>query len=111
MLLPLGAGIGLWCVWVFAVYGHGTPIPLDPPRRLVVHGLYRHVRNPMGMGVLLAVAGWALLFQSWTVLLYGVGLGIFLHLFIVLIEEPTLRRSFGDDYVQYCRQVHRWLPR
>lgn len=111
-LLPLLAAGALygWCLWNFAMVGRGTPAPTDPPRRLVLTGPYRLVRNPMYLSALLAIGGWSLLFHAWGVAGYGAILGIFFHLFVVLVEEPDLRRRFGDDYIAYCRMTHRWLP-
>jgi len=110
LILTAGAGIALCCVFVFAWLGRGTPAPFDPPRSLVVRGPYRFVRNPMYIGVATALAGAALYFAAWQLLLYAVALLVCAHLFVMLYEEPTLRRSFGADYEGYCRQVHRWLP-
>jgi protein-S-isoprenylcysteine O-methyltransferase Ste14 len=112
-LLPLACGCAVyfWCLWDFAAFGRGTPAPVDAPRRLVARGLYRYVRNPMYVGVLLVIAGWALLFQSSRVLGYGGIVALFFHLFVVAVEEPSLRRKFGDSYERYCREVRRWVPR
>lgn len=111
-LLPLsiGAGILSRCIWDFAVSGRGTLAPVDPPRYLVVRGLYRYVRNPMYVGVLLVLLGEALLFKSLPLLCYAIGFWTVAHLFVLLYEEPTLRRQFGESYESYCRKVHRWLP-
>lgn len=109
-LFLVGAGIYFWCLWDFAVTGRGTPAPIDPPKRLVVRGLYRHVRNPMYLGVLLVVAAWAVLSRSGRVVEYGLGVAIAFHLFVVLVEEPLLRHRFGASYEAYCRAVGRWLP-
>jgi protein-S-isoprenylcysteine O-methyltransferase Ste14/HD superfamily phosphohydrolase YqeK len=109
-LLLIGTGIYLWCVWDFATAGHGTPAPIDPPRALVVRGLYRTVRNPMYIGVLLVIAGWLALFRVWALLAYGSGVWLAVHGFVVLVEEPGLRRRFGAAYDVYCRKVRRWLP-
>lgn len=106
----LGAAIALWCIVTFAFVGKGTPAPFDPPRRLVVRGPYRSVRNPMYIGAALALAGAALFYQSLALLGYA---GVFLlamHVFIVAYEEPTLRRTFGADYEAYCGRVRRWWP-
>lgn len=108
--LLLGAATYLRCVWDFATAGEGTPAPIDAPRRLVVRGLYRNVRNPMYVGVLLVVGGWALFFRSLAVLWYGCALGLVFHLFVVVFEEPHLRRRFGEPYERYCRAVGRWIP-
>ena len=107
----VGGALALWCVMTFALVGRGTPAPFDPPRRLVVHGPYRYVRNPMYIGAALALAGAAICFRSIPLLVY---VGVFLvatHLFVVWYEEPTLARLFGDQYATYCATVRRWLPR
>jgi protein-S-isoprenylcysteine O-methyltransferase Ste14 len=95
----------------FVFEGLGTPAPVAPTRHLVVGGPFRWVRNPGYLGVLGLVIGQALLFGSVAVLLYAAGLALGFHLFVLLYEEPTLRRQFGPDYELYCRTVPRWLPR
>lgn len=99
------------CVVEFARTGRGTLSPVDPPRRLVVRGLYRYVRNPMYLGVLLVLAGEALLARSTPLLAYAAGCFVAFNLFIVLYEEPALRHAYGSDYEAYKRAVRRWLPR
>jgi protein-S-isoprenylcysteine O-methyltransferase Ste14 len=111
ILIALGAAIYLWCAQDFARVGRGTPSPTDPPRELIVRGLYRFVRNPMYIGVLSVLLGEAVLFHSWALLLYSVGFITFFHLFVVLYEEPTLRGKFGSSYERYLSTVSRWLPR
>jgi len=76
----------------------------------VVAGLYRYVRNPMYVGVLSLVAGWAIFFRSRGILLYGCALALAFHLFVVFYEEPRLRRQFGESYERYRRAVGRWIP-
>ena len=112
-LLPLllGAAIYFCCLWDFAVNGRGTPAPIDAPKRLVVRGLYRYMRNPMYIGVLLVIIGWAVYLLSWQVLVYGAVVGIGFHCFVVLVEEPVLKSKFGEGYLRYCKEVGRWLPR
>jgi protein-S-isoprenylcysteine O-methyltransferase Ste14 len=109
VLLCVGALIYLWCVWDFASFGRGTPAPIDPPRRLVVRGLYRYSRNPMYVGVLAVIFGWALLFASASIAAYGVIVAVCFHLFVVLYEEPHLHREFALSYAQYRARVPRWL--
>jgi len=109
-LFAAGGAIYLWCLWDFAAFGRGTPAPIDAPRRLVVRGLYRHVRNPMYVGVLAVLLGWTLLFRSRTMGIYALVTASIFHLFVVLYEEPHLRRLFGRDYEAYRSQVGRWLP-
>lgn len=111
MLAVIGALLALWSALTFALVGRGTPAPFDPPRRLVVRGPYRLVRNPMYLGAGLALAGAALARGSWALFAYLAVLWIAVQLFITRYEEPTLRRIFGADYVAYCRGVRRWLPR
>ncbi len=112
-LMPaaLGIGIYLWCLWDFASYGRGTPAPIDPPKRLVVRGLYRFVRNPMYVGVLCVILGWGLFFESWRLLRYAGLVFVMFHLFVVFLEEPMLEDRFGAAYERYRREVPRWLPR
>lgn len=110
-LLAAGAAIYAWCVWDFATFGRGTPAPIDAPKRLVVRGLYRHTRNPMYLGVLTVIAGWALCFGAPALLLYALAVWTCFHLFVVLYEEPHLAGEFGDEYRRYRAQVGRWLPR
>jgi len=106
----LGVLIALWCVTTIVRIGKGTPAPFDPPRRLVMRGPYRLVRNPMYAGAALALAGAALFYHSAALLAYC---GVFLlvcYLLVVFYEEPTLRRSFGSEYEAYCHHVRRWWP-
>jgi protein-S-isoprenylcysteine O-methyltransferase Ste14 len=107
----LGALAILWCYGIFNFIGKGTPWPFDPPKKLVVAGLYRYVRNPMESGIILVLFGEALLFESSAIVLYMIFCFLLLHLKQVLIEEPSLRRRFGKTYEQYCNSVPRWIPR
>jgi protein-S-isoprenylcysteine O-methyltransferase Ste14 len=106
-----GAGIYLSCAWDFAVTGLGTPAPIDAPRVLVVKGLYAYVRNPMYVGVLNIIFGFAIWFASRVVLTYFACVWLAFHLFVLFYEEPHLRRVFGEPYRIYCKRVHRWLPK
>jgi len=105
-----GAAVALWCIFTFAATGRGTPAPFDPPRRLVMKGPYRFARNPMYIGAGLALAGAALFYGSLPLLSYAALFYVATHLFVVWYEEPTLRRSFGQRYETYCREVRRWWP-
>ena len=105
-----GAAVALWCILSFALIGRGTPAPFDPPRRLVVRGPYRYVRNPMYLGAGLALAGAALFYETGLLWAYAAGFLLLTHLLVVLYEEPTLRKTFGEDYETYRRQVRRWWP-
>lgn len=105
-----GAAVALWCIFTFASIGRGTPAPFDPPRRLVILGPYRFVRNPMYIGAGLALASAALFYESLPLLGYTVLFFLATHLFVVWYEEPTLQRTFGQEYEAYCSRVRRWWP-
>jgi protein-S-isoprenylcysteine O-methyltransferase Ste14 len=111
VLLVFGSSIYAWCVWDFATFGRGTPAPIDAPQRLVVRGLYRYSRNPMYVGVLSVILGWAALFQSSVLAVYALIVVLCFHLFIVPYEEPHLRRQFGKEYDDYRARTGRWLPK
>jgi protein-S-isoprenylcysteine O-methyltransferase Ste14 len=112
-LLPLAAGIsGLaQCLRDFAVVGRGTPAPFDPPQQLVATGLYRWVRNPMYLSALLLLVGEAIWLAAPVLLRYAAAFFLVMHLFVVLYEEPALRRKFGESYDRYRATVPRWLAR
>ena len=108
ILTLAGVAILLLCVWEFFASGRGTLAPVDPPRRLVVRGLYRYTRNPMYNGVILALLGEAWLFRSERILIYAVAVLVAFHLFVVFYEEPALASRFGDEYRVYRAAVPRW---
>ncbi|MGH7949125.1 MAG: methyltransferase family protein [Candidatus Binataceae bacterium] len=95
----------------FVREGHGTPAPIAPTERLVVGGTYRYVRNPAYLCVIALILGQALLFGSGSLLVYAAVVWLGFHIFVVVYEEPTLRRQFDGDYERYCREVPRWIPR
>jgi len=91
--------------------GLGTPAPIAPPERLVVTGLYRHVRNPIYLAVTSLIVGQALFFGDVGLLEYGLVLWAFFHLVVLAYEEPVLRDQFGTEYRDFCAHVRRWIPR
>ena len=109
----LGFAVALRCVWDFGRTGHGTPAPIAPPKRLVVVGFYRYVRNPMYVGFFAGWIGLWIVFGRFSVIAMAVACGVVLgvHLFVRFYEEPTLRQMFGEEYKVYCRNVPRWTPR
>ncbi len=111
MLIALGAAIYFRCAWEFAVRGLGTPAPIAPTKFLVTTALHRYVRNPMYLGVATLILGEAVLFRAVHVAEYAAAMLLIAHVFVVLYEEPTLRRQFGESYEQYLREVPRWMPR
>jgi protein-S-isoprenylcysteine O-methyltransferase Ste14 len=95
----------------FALQGIGTPAPVFPTRHLVVKGFYRYVRNPMYVAVVSLILGQALLLGDIRLLAYAIFCWLAMHLFVLVYEEPTLRKSFGSEYEIFCAHVPRWLPR
>jgi protein-S-isoprenylcysteine O-methyltransferase Ste14 len=111
-LLLMGVGIALLaaCIFEFARSGRGTLSPVDPPRELVVRGLYRYVRNPMYLAVTTIVLGEVLLTRSLDLAVYWVIWFAAANVFVMFYEEPVLRAQFGDSYEAYSQQVGRWIP-
>lgn len=107
----IGGAIYFRCAWEFAARGLGTPAPIAPTKFLVTTALHRYVRNPMYIGVALAILGQAALFRSIHVAEYAGIMLLTAHVFVVLYEEPTLQRQFGESYVEYRKNVPRWIPR
>ena len=108
VIAATGVAVLLKCIWDFFATGKGTLAPVDPPKQLVVGGLYRYTRNPMYNGVFAILIGEAWLFTSVWLIGYALAvLGIF-HLFVVLYEEPALEKSFGASYRIYRHAVPRW---
>lgn len=107
----LGTVALIECFARFALKGLGTPAPIAPTEHLVVTGLYRHVRNPMYVAVVAIILGQALWFASTAVLVYAVVVWAAFTAFVMLYEEPTLTRTFGEEYLTYRANVGRWIPR
>jgi protein-S-isoprenylcysteine O-methyltransferase Ste14 len=106
-------GIGAWiaCLDTFSRYGRGTPLAADAPRHLVTKGLFRHTRNPIMAAELSVIWAEVLYLASLGALVYAIAITIAAHVLVVHIEEPELRKRFGQSYAEYCREVPRWLPR
>jgi protein-S-isoprenylcysteine O-methyltransferase Ste14 len=111
VLIALGLTLVAWTVALFARFGKGTLAPWDPTARLVVVGPYRHVRNPMISGVLTVLLGEAALFGSVPLLVWFGAAFAVNAVYLPLVEEPGLRKRFGESYDAYCDNVPRWLPR
>lgn len=111
LLIVIGAALLLTCIYEFAASGRGTLSPADPPKDLVVQGLYRYVRNPMYLSVMTIVAGEILLTRSTDLLWYLLIFFVLASLFVRGYEEPYLKSRFGASYERYTRDVGRWLPR
>jgi protein-S-isoprenylcysteine O-methyltransferase Ste14 len=116
-VLPLAVGsvVMLTCVFRFGTRGEGTPFPGDPPRKLVAVGPYQYSRNPMYLGMAVALIGEAVLYAGWSqwqrIAIYALVLAVIMECFVVFYEEPTLRTKFGKEYEEYYRRVPRWIGR
>ncbi len=110
LLVAVGLGLFAWTNRLFGRRGRGTLAPWDPPRRLVVAGPYRHVRNPMISSVLFVLLGEAVAFGSLALLGWFLVFATFNACYFPLKEEPSLAERFGADYVAYRRHVPRWVP-
>lgn len=110
-LCLIGSLIVLRCFWDFTFKGRGTPAPIDPPKELVITGFYRYVRNPIYVGVLSIFSGCFLWYGYWALLIYTIFAFIGVHLFVILYEEPNLKRKFGAAYEDYLKRVPRWIPK
>jgi protein-S-isoprenylcysteine O-methyltransferase Ste14 len=110
-LFLMGVVTYLWCAWDFAVKGLGTPAPIDAPKRLVISGPYKHVRNPMYLGVACTILAQILNWWSTAIFVYLILFLFSANLFVAFYEEPHLRGLFGEQYEDYSRNVRRWIPR
>ena len=96
---------------LFSKLGNGTLAPWDPTSKMVITGPYAYVRNPMITGIVLMLLGEALMFASWAIGIWTVVFLIINMIYFVLSEEPGLRKRFGKEYEEYCRNVPRYIPR
>ena len=110
LLIAAGLTVLLDSFARFAFQGLGTPAPIFPTRHLVVSGLFRYVRNPMYIAVVSLILGQGLFFGSILVLEYGVAVFVGFYLFVLIYEEPTLLKSYGREYEEFCANVPRWIP-
>lgn len=111
VLMVAGAALALSTIAFFIFEGRGTPAVFDPPKKFVPHGPYRLVRNPMYVGGVTTLLGWGLYLSSIAMVLYAAVVLVLVHTFVLLAEEPGLRRRFGQEYEDYCKAVPRWIPR
>ncbi|HLL60459.1 MAG TPA: isoprenylcysteine carboxylmethyltransferase family protein [Candidatus Nitrosocosmicus sp.] len=91
------------------VKGKGTPIPTDPPKNLVIKGLYNYSRNPIYMTQWMILLGTCLIFGSVLLYLYLILFITSMHIW-VLFEERELKKRFGEEYSNYEKKVPRYIP-
>jgi protein-S-isoprenylcysteine O-methyltransferase Ste14 len=108
VLLAAGIGVCAYCSWLFRTLGRGTPVPSEPPTRLVEAGLFGSSRNPICVGYVAIAFGAFFVGGHVALLFYPLSVSLLVQLYVVKIEEPRLVERFGDDYEQYCRRVPRW---
>lgn len=111
ILAALGIALSAWTALLFLTIGDGTPAPWNPPKKLVIRGPYRHVRNPMITSVLLTLIAEAAMFQSWAIALWMVLFFVLNSFYFPLFEEKDLEKRFGTAYLEYKSHVPRWVPR
>lgn len=111
LLAGTGVALAVGTIRRFVTRGRGTLAPWDPPRKLVVSGVYRYVRNPMISGILLILIGESLWFASWRIAMWAVVFFGINAVYIPLVEEKALHRRFGAEYDAYRQNVPRWIPR
>jgi protein-S-isoprenylcysteine O-methyltransferase Ste14 len=109
-LLAIPALLGVSALQEFALRGYGTPLPYDPPKRLVTSGFYRYVSNPMQVSMMLVLCGYGIMlnhfwlfFSGLVAFAYGIGLAGW-------DEKQDLSLRFGQDWVNYRKQVKNWIP-
>jgi protein-S-isoprenylcysteine O-methyltransferase Ste14 len=110
-LMTAGGSLVFTCIAIFVVRGKGTPALFDAPREFVATGPYRYVRNPMYIGGLSLLIGFAVYKHSLSILLFAALLVPLADLLVIFHEEPRLRRLFARSYEEYCKSVRRWIPK
>jgi protein-S-isoprenylcysteine O-methyltransferase Ste14 len=111
LLIVLGLVVMVLTISSFIRIGNGTLAPWSPPKKLVINGLYRYVRNPMILGVLTVLLGEALTVRSQSILMWAGTFFIINTIYFIIYEEPNLEHRFGNEYREYKKHVRRWVPR
>jgi protein-S-isoprenylcysteine O-methyltransferase Ste14 len=111
VLILAGAVLAASTIGLFITVGHGTPAPFDPPKQFIPRGPYKLMRNPMYVGGITMMIGIGLYLPSTAIALLGLAAFLLVHTFVLVVEEPGLRKRFGRDYESYCQAVPRWIPR
>jgi protein-S-isoprenylcysteine O-methyltransferase Ste14 len=109
-LILCGTALAFWTIFLFKTIGQGTPNPKLPPKVFVVSGPYRFSRNPMALGGLLILLGEAAIYYSPSLLGLAVLYGVIIYFNAMLVEEPELKKRFGDPYTDYLDRVPRFFP-
>lgn len=110
LLIIIGIAFVAWSNLLFVVYGEGTMSIWDAPKKLVILGPYRYVRNPIAIGLVTALWGLAMVFNSFALLGFSLIYWLLVHAWLVYIEEPRLNLKFGAVYQKFKADVPRWIP-
>lgn len=111
LLAIIGLSMVVWVAAAFVSRGRGTALPLLPPEEFVAEGLFKFVRNPMYVGLVLVIVAEAIFFRSWWLLIYAFVTWSVMNSYVVYVEEPRLARRFGETYLRYLKSAPRWFPR
>lgn len=111
LLIIVGIALFVYCFQLFKIVGKGTPVPLEPPKELVIKGIYKYTRNPIYVGYWLIILGEFMLFGRLLMLVYLLLFIIANHLLVVFYEEKNLKKRFGNTYKKYTNDVPRYIPR
>lgn len=111
ILILIGGSLFLYCSKLFKIIGRGTPVPIEPPKKIVQQGLYQHVRNPMYLGYFAIVLGEAMFLGAALLFAYTVVFILITHIYVIYFEEQDLKKRFGSSYDEYTKQVPRWMPK
>lgn len=107
----IGTLMIIWCSVDMIQKGKGTPAHFDPPKKLIIKGLYRYTRNPIYVGAMCVLLGHIVWFGSGLASIYFFFFLLAYQILITFIEEPILRNMFGNEYEEYCKKVPRWILR
>lgn len=108
-VLTFGIILFLYCTRLFWFIGKGTPVPTDPPKKIVIKGFYKYTRNPIYISHTINLLGISLIFGNLLLFLLPLLNFIAIHLYVIFFEEPNLKKRFGKSYIDYCKSVPRWL--
>ena len=109
LVFIVGILVVFYCIYDFAKRGKGTLSPADKTKELVISRLYTYSRNPMYVGIILVLIGEVIFLNSIKLLVYTIIVFIGFHLFVILVEEPRLKKDFKEKYKKYSSTVGRWF--
>ena len=110
LFILIGSIIVGWTIYLFKMKGKGTPNPKLPPKTLIVIGPYKYSRNLMALGGFLTLIGEAVVYYSPSLLVIAILFGVIVYFNAMFVEEPELRKRFGEPYEGYFEQVPRFFP-